>query len=347
MRSTDQKFILGQVLQDVSRSFYLTLRILPEELRRPLGLAYLLARVADTIADTKSLPSSIRLERLLAFRRQVRAPTDVAALENIAAGASEGSATAPELALLRSMPAAFSLLDGLAVEEQEQVRSVIITLTVGMENDLVNFPAGASEKVSALASAEDLDHYTYQVAGCVGEFWTAVTMAHEPRLAVWDLDEMSATGVRFGKALQLTNVLRDIPRDLRIGRCYLPADQLTAAGLTPDDLLDPTCGSQARTVLVPWIQTALDHYDAAERYLLAVPRNCVRLRLAMLWPIVLGLDTLLLLANNQDWLDPTRESKVNRKWVYVMMARSWPTVMSDIMVRSWIRGLSQRVRSAL
>ncbi len=347
MEPADRKRLLGQVLRDVSRSFYLTIRVLPQDLREPIGLAYLLARAADTIADTRSLPPSMRLERLLSFREQVSGPADVTFLEGIAADVSEESSTAAERALLRSITDAFSLLEGLAGEERERVRSVVLTLTSGMQTDLTTFPAEDSGQVAALASAAELDRYIYLVAGCVGEFWTGVTAAHEARLSRWDLAEMSATGVRFGKALQLTNMLRDVPGDLRIGRCYLPADELAAAGLSAENLLDPDCGPRARTVLVPWIQTALGHFDAAERYLMAVPRRCVRLRLAVLWPILLGLATLCLLARNQDWLDLASPSKINRKWVYLMMARSWPAVTSDTLLRSWIRGLRQRVQSAL
>jgi farnesyl-diphosphate farnesyltransferase len=347
MNPVDRKRLLGQVLRDVSRSFYLTIRVLPQDLREPIGLAYLLARAADTIADTRSLPPSTRLERLLELREQVRGPADAAVLKSIAADVSEESSTPAERAMLGSLADAFSLLEGLDREDQERVRSVVLRLTTGMQDDLTTFPAEDSGQVAALASADELDRYTYLVAGCVGEFWTGVTAAHEPRLGGWDLDEMSATGVRFGKALQLTNVLRDIPGDLRIGRCYLPADELATAGLVPPDLLDPDCGPRARTVLAPWIQTALAHFEAAEQYLVAVPRRCVRLRLAVLWPILLGLATLGVLARNQDWLDPDRPSKVNRKWVYLMMARSWPAVTSDTVLRSWIRGLRQRVEAAL
>ncbi len=50
---------------------------------------------------------------------------------------------------------------------------------------------------------------------------------------------MAALGVRFGKALQFTNVLRDVPADLRISRCYLPESTLADVGLAPSDLLTP------------------------------------------------------------------------------------------------------------
>ena len=241
-----------------------------------------------------------------------------------------------------------SLLEALPESDRQRVSRVVVTLTRGMELDLTTFPAEDSGKVGGLESPEQLDGYTYLVAGCAGEFWTHVTMAHEPRLAAWDADEMAAMGVRFGKALQLTNVLRDVPRDLRIGRCYLPAEQeLAASGLALQDLLVPANADTARTVLVPWIRSTLEHFEAAESYILATPRSCARLRLAALWPVLLGLATLEKLALNDQWLDPERPSRVRRRWVYGMMARSVVAVRSDALVRRWIHGLRRRVEWAI
>ena len=224
---------------------------------------------------------------------------------------------------------------------------MVVTLTRGMELDLSTFPAEDSGEVAALESKEDLDCYTYLVAGCVGEFWTLVAMAHEPRMSGWDSGRMSELGVRFGKALQLTNVLRDVPRDLRNGRCYLPREDLDAAGLSLRCLFEPSNSQQASEVLKPWIRAALDHFDAAEAYLLAVPRRCVRLRLAALWPILLGLATLEILARNDRWLDQARPSRVRRRWVYGMMARSVLAVQSDRLLRYWTRSLRGKVSRAL
>ena len=52
--------LLGSLLRQVSRSFYLSLAVLPRSLREPIGLAYLLARAADTIADTRLIPRDDR-----------------------------------------------------------------------------------------------------------------------------------------------------------------------------------------------------------------------------------------------------------------------------------------------
>src|ERR1700709_1241766 len=71
MQSPAQAFLLGPLLKGVSRSFYLTLRVLPTGMRDPIGLAYLLARAADTIADTSLVPPAERLALLLSLRGAV------------------------------------------------------------------------------------------------------------------------------------------------------------------------------------------------------------------------------------------------------------------------------------
>jgi farnesyl-diphosphate farnesyltransferase len=343
--------LLQDVLKGVSRSFYLTLRVLPRSLREPMGLAYLLARTADTIsdrlADRRAEFTGVRLESLVTLRSQVAGPADLRVLRNLAAQLLEGVSSQKERVMFDALPDTFSLLESLDDADREQVRLVVDTLIQGMEMDLTSFSAEDSGELTALQTGADLDRYTYLMAGCVGEFWTKVSAAHESSLKRWDVAEMSVTGVLFGKALQLTNVLRDIPRDLRNGRCYLPADELKAAGLAPDDLLDPANESRARAVLVPWMQTALGHFQAAEEYLTAIPRRSIRLRLACLWPLLLGLATLARLARGGKWLDPDTTTKVSRRWVYRMMLFSLPAACSNTLLRLWIRRLRRQVERSI
>ena len=339
--------LLEGLLRGVSRSFYLTLRVLPSSLRQTVGLAYLLARAADTIADTRLLSPSRRLGHLLAFRQQLEGPARLEPLQQIELELTDKQSLPEERELLASLPAAFSLLEGLPEPDGHLVREVVRSLTRGMEADLITFPAEDSGLVGSIEAAAALDRYIYQVAGCVGEFWTAITMAHVPALKAWDSQRMSETGVAFGKALQLTNVLRDVPRDLRIGRCYLPRADLAVIGISPQDLLDPAKGDAARTVLVVWLQVAMEYYAAAEQYLLAIPRQNLRLRLAVLWPILIGLATLARLANNERWLDPACPSRVGRGWVYRTLVSSWPSVHSNRILVAWIARLRRQVEAAL
>ena len=67
----ESRRLMRGTLRDVSRSFYLSIRVLPAGLQGPIGLAYLLARAADTIADTALLRPDDRLRLLLLFRAQL------------------------------------------------------------------------------------------------------------------------------------------------------------------------------------------------------------------------------------------------------------------------------------
>ncbi|RFU48539.1 phytoene/squalene synthase family protein [Paraburkholderia sp. DHOC27] len=348
MPNPNRAFLLGPLLKGVSRSFYLTLRILPAGMRDPVGLAYLLARAADTIADTSLIPPAQRLDLLLALRAQVNgAPDESAFLQRMAGEVAAQQTHSDEKVLLESLGPALAVLAQLDDADRKAVREIVTTLTQGMEFDLRTFPDEQSGQIVALRELAELDRYTYLVAGCVGEFWTSMTFAHVPGALKDTPDAMFARGIRFGKALQMTNVLRDCGKDLRIGRCYLPDVMLTHHGLTPQDLLAPSNSLRAQPLLFELVRMTLDHFRAAVDYTLAIPAFSVRLRLACLWPVLIGLETLLLLVQNEHWLDPVQVSKIQRNKVYQVIGGSLPLVASDALLRRWTGGLIARIEARL
>ena len=220
MQNRSRAFLLGPLLKGVSRSFYLTLSVLPAGMRDPVGVAYLLARAADTIADTSLIPPEQRLELLLSLRASVNGTTtDDASIRRIAVEVANQQTQSDEKVLLESLDDALAVLAQLDDADRAAVRGIVTTLTEGMEFDLRTFPDERSGRVAALRTLDDLDRYTYLVAGCVGEFWTKMTYAHVPGALNGDPATLMENGVRFGKALQMVNVLRDCGKDLRIGRC--------------------------------------------------------------------------------------------------------------------------------
>jgi farnesyl-diphosphate farnesyltransferase len=333
--------LTSALLKRVSRSFYLSLAVLPPAVRPTIGLAYLLARAADTIADTRLIERRARITHLDAFRAAMTGsePRRLAAI-----AAAVGSRSLPaERALLERLPDCFAALRALPPDDRGRVRTVIDTIVQGMTEDLRLFPGEDEGKLAALETREDLDRYTYLVAGCVGEFWTDVHAAHRPRLRGWDLPAMRQLGIRFGKALQLTNVLRDVPRDLRHGRCYLPRQELARLGLSPRDLLDPVSAPAARPLLAELLDVALGHYEAGWQYTFAIPRAETRMRLACAWPLLIGLRTLHVLARSANWLDPAVTLKVPRVRVYGLMAHSLATVWSTRALGRQARRLRARI----
>ena len=67
-------------------------------------------------------------------------------------------------------------------------------------------------EISALNNNEELDDYTYREAGCVGVFWTKMSLGHLISLGRQKEEEFFMKGIRFCKALQMINILRDIPK---------------------------------------------------------------------------------------------------------------------------------------
>src|SRR5262245_9852359 len=319
--------LLRDLLRQVSRSFYLSLAVLPASLREPIGLAYLLARAADTVADTRLIARAERLRHLEILRRAYGgAPTDLRA---IVKDCAPQQPTRAERRLLERLDESMDRLARLPDGDRAEVRTVLGTLTSGMIFDLTRFPGEDSASLAALDTLAELDDYTYLVAGCVGPFWTALHVSHRPRLAGWNRPSMSTRSVRFGKALQITNILRDVPTDLRNGRCYLPAQELTRLGLEPRDLLDPGRSARVRPLVHRLLALGLEHYDVAWQYTLAIPRLEWRMRLACAWPLMIGMATMRELAAHPDPLAAAPPIKIQRSEVQAIVLRSFLIVLSD------------------
>ena len=320
MRRVDSHSLLHAVLKSVSRSFFLTLQVVPADVRDQVGLAYLLARAADTIADTDLIERDRRLHYLARFRVWIMEPTrerDV--VQEIQTALLGSSSRSGERVLLERLEDCRGVLEAFSPEDQGLVRGVLATLTQGMVKDLTVFPGSTAQTLTALKSLEELDRYTYDVAGCVGDFWTRMMCAHRRALHGWDVEAMATVGIQFGKGLQLTNVLRDTATDLRRGRCYIPEELLAEAGLTPRDLLDPGALPKFRPVLTRLLRIAVDHLDQGWLYTMAIPRQELRLRLACVWPILFAVKTLQRVSVSPDLLNPDVTLKVTRGEIYRIM----------------------------
>lgn len=313
--------LLHGILKRVSRSFYLTLNVLPEGVRDQMGLAYLFARAADTIADTDLIDREQRLKYLQQFRAQFTSPPiRPDELGEIQAALIPHQKDSAESILLRRLEDCFKLYETFSTGDRLRIQWLMDVLPRGMEMDLTRFPGQSAADLTALATLDELDQYTYYVAGCVGEFWTRMVCAHRPAMSRWDTAKMSAIGVKFGKGLQLTNILKDIGRDLHRGRCYVPELLLSAAGLKPTDLLDERNLPKFRPVLRQLIKLAMQHLDQGWIYTISIPDSEIRQRLACMWPILLAGETLKRVAASPSILNPEVNVKAPRTTVYRVMA---------------------------
>ena len=320
------------------------MRILPENMRASISIAYLLARAADSIADTALVPPETRRSYLLTFISQLDSPHTAPTIQLEQFKQNENPS---EAMLLQQLPQVFSLYNDCAPNDKLKIAKVVTTLIKGMLMDLDTFPSEQSRQIKALSTPEELDRYTYLVAGCVGEFWTDLCITHDPACRHWKTDELyqlqKERGIRLGKALQLTNVLRDVAKDLQIGRCYLPEQQLKNLNLTPETLLSNIKSDNTRPLLTHWLNQALEHFQSGIEYGLLLPRTAIRQRLAVFWPILIGLATLNKLIDNENWLIPDKPIKVSRSWVYRMILISLFACTSNKAMRHWFKKLQSSI----
>ncbi len=310
---------IDALLQDTSRSFFVTLKMLPKAIRRQVGLLYLLARVADTIADTKTGSANHLIGSLSQYDAVAQGDSknlpdfsEIASLQE-----HEGEAR-----LMENVGKAVSALELFDDHDKKLMRECLAVIISGQTLDLNRFgPANESGSISPLQTDLELDDYAYRVAGSVGDFWTHMTYNHLLNrkykfcFSKYTKDEIRerlfSLGIRFGKALQMINILRDIPEDLRFGRCYIPAESIQEIGLKPSDLIDPSNMEKFRPLYNRYLDITDAHLDAAVEYISMLPYSEFRLRAACMLPVLIGQRTVAML-REKNVLDPENRVKISR-----------------------------------
>ena len=323
----------GSILRSVSRSFYLSIRILPARLRNPIALAYVLARATDTLADTAEVSATLRDESLRKLARAIQGKLPQNDLSDLRDSFAPLQKNAAERALIEALPDSLSWLDQLPVKDRDDIRVVLENINLGQLLDVRRFDQ--ANGVRALATANELDEYTYLVAGCVGEFWTQLCLRHLRNFANRSAEEMRVLAREYGKGLQLINILRDAGSDLRSRRCYLPEEELKACGISPNELIARR--TQIESVLEKWRRQAENGISAGMDYACAI--RSARVRFATALPALIGARTLALLREaGVDAL--VRNIKVPRREIRAIISSTTLALASSRALRKKFERLS-------
>ena len=290
------------LLRQVSRSFDLSIRLLPPALQAPVAIGYLLARATDTVADTTALPLAEWQDLLTLMSQAIDAnqacTTRTAELSRLTQAFAAQQTDPHERALMQALPQCLPLLNTLTKADQTSVRQVLGHITRGQQWDMTRFGPG----LNTLHTEAELDDYTWCVAGSVGEFWTELCERHLPGYAQLPQAEMMQIGREYGKGLQRLNILRDAGADLAAGRCYFPLETLTRFGLSPQQLAEAACQNSAtgwatlktlEPLFLQWLDHTQTQLAGGLRYATAL--KPLRLRLASALPALIGARTVALL----------------------------------------------------
>jgi farnesyl-diphosphate farnesyltransferase len=279
----------AEILRSVSRSFYLSIRFLPAQLREPIAAAYLLARTTDTVADTAQISGNVRIETLKLLSNGIEGTASRDVVAELLTSFISLQEKVSERQLLESLPDLLARLEGMEHADRNDIRLVLKKITRAQMLDLQRFDN--PQEIRSLNTAADLDDYTYLVAGCVGEFWTRLCFRHVRQFSTRSEDEMLVLGKRYGMALQLINVLRDAGSDLRAGRCYFPEHELSAMHLTPSQILSEP--ERFQPIYRTWLEKAKAGLTSGMEYSRAIQNR--RVRAATVLPALIGARTLALL----------------------------------------------------
>jgi len=291
------------ILKGVSRSFYLSLRLLPRSMRDAAGLGYLLARSSDTIADTASIPVADRLLWLDDFSHAIHHGTSYTPC-----AALLDACTKNEKILLENAPENIRWMQSLSDAEQALVREVLNEIISGQRLDLERFGNASVNRRMVIEDDDALLDYCQRVAGSVGAFWTKLGFLGEgERFSRESEATMLQWGKNFGCGLQLVNILRDRPEDLHVGRYYLP-------GTADLPLGDACLHAHDR-----WLLTAKQFIDDGMRYAEALRGR--RLRCATVLPALIALETIEKL-QAATWQQMEQRVKVTRPDVFRCLAEA-------------------------
>ena len=191
----------GEVSQSITRksasNLALAFILLPPARRASMAVLYAFCREVDDVADEEAVPVHDRRALLARWREDVRI-------------ACQGGAP--------TFPINRELAPVIAAHQLPFAHFDELIQGVEMDLDLTRY-----------ATYEELEHYCYRVASIVGLLSIRIFGYTNPACADY--------AVHLGKALQLTNILRDVRNDAERGRIYLPQEELARHGVREEEIL--------------------------------------------------------------------------------------------------------------
>ena len=212
------------ILESVSRTFALTIPLLPNGLEKVVGNTYLLCRIVDTIEDATCVDPTTKQELSTLFIKTV---LDHSLSEQFVRECLIALINHPnhnEKDLIENIPRVLRVLQSCDEKQRHAVAKCVQIMSEGMSYFHIR------QNQIGLEDLQEFEKYCYVVAGVVGEMLTTLFALHSPAFAK-AISGKESLAIAFGQALQMTNILKDSPEDQLRGVSWKPK------GLGQTDLL--------------------------------------------------------------------------------------------------------------
>lgn len=296
-----QKAILGSV----SRTFALTIPLLPPAIEKVVGNTYLLCRIVDTIEDAADLSPETKQNLSALFLKAVLEQISVNAFVEPCLKALQNYGNHDELDLIAHTPTVLRILHTCSSEDQEAVSRCVSIMSDGMSY------FHGKQTQNGLKDLSEFEKYCYVVAGVVGELLTTIFSNHSSTFAQ-QMQGHQELAIAFGQALQMTNILKDSPEDKARGVSWKPADI-----------------SQTKL-----LQIAYQKLQDSMRYILLIPKQESGMRRFCFLAFGLAVMTLSKIATQKEFSNKD-EVKLSRNTVMAFYGFTKLAVSSDTLMKAF------------
>jgi farnesyl-diphosphate farnesyltransferase len=311
-----------EILPAVSRTFALSIRVLPGELGRAVLAAYLLCRIADTLEDEPALPAE---QKAALLNDLLRCFDDAEAADAFPALVTSITGDPAHVRLTRHADLVFVLHRSLGATTRAHVRRWVGEMIGGMRKFVLLYPHGIR-----IQSLEEYREYCYYVAGTVGYLLTDLWHEHAPSIGERQYEVLRAKCRAFAEALQTVNILKDVATDAEHeNSIYIPEQLLREHGSSHAEILQDDRVRGTRAALATLVRLAQHDLEGARSYLLLIPRRAVAIRLFCVLPLLFAYATLRDLTHRPHALAQGQVVKISRREVKSLTVMGFLVIMSN------------------
>ncbi|MBD3225040.1 MAG: hypothetical protein GF313_09950 [Caldithrix sp.] len=282
------------VLPQVSRTFAPTIRLLPKGLNVPVTVAYLLCRIADTIEDSADL--SLEQKRIfLNGYMQLFENINQNNLDTFMDMISVIPKQTPDENLAHNLERVWAVYTSFSETTRKHIGRWVVEMSKGMHKYA---QSTRKKRFTFLKTMQELDEYTYYVAGTVGYLLTELFSHYSKKITPPLKGRLELFAESFGKGLQLVNIIRDMSTDIRRGQSYIPDELLRKYKLSRETIYEKDYQDQVQEMFNELIISAVKHLDKALNYIVLIPKNESRIRLFCMLPLFWAMRTLQKIQEN-------------------------------------------------
>ncbi len=308
MNETDRCW---EMLPQVSRSFALCIKILPNPLNEQMMLSYLIYRILDTIEDSKA---PLRTKKKL-FDQYLRLLSGRKIDEDQANKCAVDFIAKLDYTYEKELLQETAIVTRAYFAQGAKARKYILKWGKVMANGMYEF------QKKKIETFDDQNKYSYYVAGVIGHLFNDLLYLN--RIITFKLRrKLARYAVKFGLALQKVNILRDIAHDLQANRHYWPSAVLLKYGLNNENICLKEKRDEAMKVLHEQINDARDYLYAAMKYILLLPKKALKVRMFCLIPLFMAAETYAKCIDNHDIFEGEKVVKIDRLQVHEIIAKS-------------------------